>query len=295
MGCGEGEPSPTSAGKAAAAPIVFASNAPLAWMVRELAGGAVGVITPWSSQDGEGEDWSPTDAEIRLLQGASLIVLNGADFEPWAGRVAIARTLLLDTTAACEAVLIKQDGIEHAHGPRGAHSHSGFASTTWLSPILYAEQADAIARRLARLVPADAQAISGRLARVQERLRALDRELKESAKQAPQWLASHPVYQYLAASAGASISAVHWEPADLPSAAQWAELEAARATIDRERVPMLWEGEPLPEVREHLEQLGIVVVVYPPFGQRNGDFLQSCETAAAKLRASTAESVGKPK
>ncbi|MSR41076.1 MAG: zinc ABC transporter substrate-binding protein [Phycisphaerales bacterium] len=296
LGCGEAaQPSSSAHAAKERAIVVFAPNPPLAWLVRELGGDRVELLTPWSASSGDPADWKPSDAEVRLLQGADCIVLNGADYEPWATTAALPRSVLLDSTASLASELIKQDDGTHSHGPRGAHAHTGFASTTWLSPSMFSAQAQRIAARLTKLLPSSAPNIAAQLARVEARVRALDEEQKALAVQAPVWLASHPVYQYLGASSGATIDAMHWEPNELPSDAQWNVFTAMRATHAAAWLPMLWEGEPDALVRARLKSLGVTVVVYPPLGSGESDFLASCAESAARLRAAVAESTAQTK
>jgi zinc transport system substrate-binding protein len=76
-------------------------------------------------------------------------------------------------------------------------------------------------------------------------------------------LGSHPVYQYLAARYDLDLRSVHFEPYELPDAAGWREL--ARLQNERVATLMLWESEPLPEMRRRLEtEYGIRSVVFSP-------------------------------
>ena len=56
--------------------------------------------------------------------------------------------------------------------------------------------------------------------------------------------------------------------------------------IADEWMPMLWEGEPLPEVKAVLLQKGILVMVFNPCGNRpaEGDFMDVMKTNIQTLR-----------
>ncbi len=283
-GCGDSASSTPVVQSEPARVRVFAPNTPLAWLVRELGGEGIDLLAPWYVGGVDPAEWSPSAADIRKLQSADLVIFNGADYEPWASRVALRRSTILDSTAELTKFLIKQDGAVHTHGPKGAHSHTGFASSTWLSPTLFAAQASAIAERLATLQPSRRAAILERLAGITDRLTTLDASLKECGLRQPQWLASHPVYQYVGQSARATIDSMHWEPRDSPSDAQWAEFSLARAKIGSARVPMLWEGEPTVEVRKRLETMGVDIVRYPLYASMSNDAIQDLANSIREVR-----------
>lgn len=79
-------------------------------------------------------------------------------------------------------------------------------------------------------------------------------------------IGSHPVYQYLSEAYRLNIQSVHFEPNEMPSEDQWRNfdllLEHHSAKI------MLWEDEPMPEVKEILNKKGIHVCVFNPCGNK---------------------------
>ena len=83
------------------------------------------------------------------------------------------------------------------------------------------------------------------------------------------------MYQYLQRRYGLTGRAMHWEPDVMPEPDQWQLL--ADLVTDHPAQLMLWEGEPLPEIRERLSGMGIRVVVYRAMGNRpaQGDFSSS--------------------
>ena len=85
--------------------------------------------------------------------------------------------------------------------------------------------------------------------------------------------ASHPVYQYFAQGYNLSIVSEHWEPGEMPSDPQWVAF--AKLLREKPGEVMLWEDEPLPEVRDRLQDMGVAVVVFHPCANRptDGDFL----------------------
>jgi len=263
---------------------VFAPNPALASMVRELGGGEVELVTPWEGA-GDPAYWKPTPDAIREIQSCDLIVLNGAAYEPWAAQAALPRARTVDSTAAVKAQLIEVEGETHSHGPEGDHTHATTASTTWLSPTLARAQAEAIAGGL-RPFFSDAQRAGGFAARTATLLATLSRvetALAELKSREPRWLASHPVYQYLGQASGIEIESKHWEPGEMPDEKEWTKFRLTRAAFPRPTAWMLWEGEPLPEIRAQLEKDGVRVAVVPLFPGADGEFASSYALVLERL------------
>jgi len=263
-------------------PQVYAVNYPLAYFAERLGDGMVDVHFPVPA-DADPAYWRPTAEEIARFQQADLILLNGAGYARWTAQASLPRRVLRDTSAARRDRYIAMEAdIRHRHGPAGAHVHDGFAFTTWLDFDLAQAQAAAVAAALAELLPSQAGAIEARLRGVQDELQALDARLMAAATPVP-LLASHPVYQYLAARYALNLHALHWEPEEMPDDGQWRGLAALQAQHGARW--MLWEGEPLPEVRARLGRMGIGVAVFAPLGNRpgDGDFLGVMDANVARL------------
>ncbi len=250
---------------------VFASNQPLESMVRVMANDGVELVMLPSRGTSDPAEWTPTSDDIRSLQECDLVVLNGAGYEPWSEQAALSRTRTLDTTARVRAQLITEPNTTHSHGPQGAHAHGSTAFTTWLSPKLASQQASAIAQRLTQLLPARATEIHREEAKFADAMTAIEETLRQVARARPRWLASHPVYQYLAQDSGLTIDSVHWEPNEMASEEEWTRLRSLLTAAHGAAPLMLWEGEPTQAVRERLAQLGVTPVVFPPRGRLLGD------------------------
>jgi zinc transport system substrate-binding protein len=252
-------------------PRIFVANPIIASMVRSLAGEGdrYTLYTPWQD-DATGEPkgdpayWKPTADEIRAIQSCELIFLNGAGYEPWAVQAALPRAKTVDTTADFASRLIVEEGETHSHGPDGEHSHSGFASTVWLSPALAKEQLGTIVGRLYEVLGSTYP--TGEIYQdICKRLDEASANLREVGKLQPKLLASHPVYQYLGQAGVIAIDSMHWEPGEMPSDKEWTKFRLTRAAHPRPTAWMLWEGEPGPEVRAKLEAEGVNVFILPLF------------------------------
>ena len=273
------------AGPAFAQVEIVADSYPVAWMAGELAGDAaeVRLVVP------EGRDpssWRPTLAEIGQIQGADLIVLNGAGLADWTGRAALPRARTVETTRGLEDAFIATETITHSHGGEGSHSHEGMASHTWLDMELAARQAEALARAMARVLP-DVD-VTARLEALVAELAALDARgeaLVEGA--AVPAIASHPRYEYLGAAYGLEIASLDWEAGAVPEGGL-AALEALVAETGA--VVMIWEAEPPTEARAAVAELGLAQAVVPPLSMppAEGDFVDAMGASLDALAAALA-------
>jgi len=269
---GEGQPSPEGQADDLS---VYVVNYPLGYFAERIGGDDVEVVLPVPA----GEDpafWAPNAEVVEAFQQADLILLNGAGYAKWIARVTLPVSKLVDTSAGFQDRWILVDGrVTHSHGPEGDHSHGETAFTTWLDPTLAVEQARAIGRAMSRERPDHAVDFDERTSAIEQDWSDLDAALTEvfSGRQDAPLLGSHPVYQYLARRYSLNMESVHFEPDEFPDEGAWADLES---TLARHAAQwMLWEGEPAPEVRARLREMGVESVVFDPCGNRpeEGDLL----------------------
>jgi zinc transport system substrate-binding protein len=248
-------------------PIVAVVNYPIYCFAEKIGGDKIEVFFP--EIDGDPAYWQPDEAGIEKFQNADLILLNGADYAKWTSMVSLPASTQVNTSKAFINRLIEVKGEAHSHGPEGEHSHTGYAFTTWLDMKNTALHAEAVKEALADLIPEEKEYFNLNYTKVLDDLNKIDNQLSEilGASDDLEVFASHPVYQYLAKGYNISIISYHWEPDQMPFEESWKEFEheldhhTARA--------MLWEDEPLPEIREKLEDMGVKVIVFSPGGNRN--------------------------
>jgi zinc transport system substrate-binding protein len=287
-------PAPPAAAAAAAPLVVYTVNYPLAYFAERIGGEHVEVVFP-APPDVDPAEWSPDAETIARFQAADLILLNGADYAKWVPRASLPPSRLVDTSASLRDRLVPLEGtVTHSHGPQGEHTHSGWASTLWLDPTMALEQGGAIRDALAAARPEAAGDFDSGLEGLARDLRRLDEEQAAALAAAgkPPVLFSHPVYQYLAGRYELDSRSLHWEPGEAPGEDEWRRLEALLA--ERPATAVLWEGEPLPEVRRRLEERGLVVLVYEPAAKRPaaGDWLTVMRANAERLAALAGSSTG---
>ena len=285
IGCSNGAPEGTTAPETASSEIVvYTVNYPLRYFAERIGGDLVRVEFP-APRDIDPAFWSPDVAKVSEYQSADLVLLNGAGYAGWVDRVSLRPSALVDTSSGfADRLIVVDDAVVHTHGPEGDHSHGTVAFTVWLDLDLAARQAAAIRDALAGVRPDAADVLDANYRGLESDLRELDRELEELAGGSVLALvASHPVYQYLAARYGLNLESVHFEPDEVPDAEAWRELETLLA--EHPARWMLWEGEPLPETVARLRELGVESVVFDPCGNTpdDGDFLSVMRDNLAAL------------
>ena len=273
--------------------LIHVTNYPLKYFAERIGGDRVKVELP-VPKDIDPAFWKPSADEISQLQTAELIVLNGATYEKWLQTASLSQAKTIDTASQFQdRWLSSKEEVTHQHGPEGEHSHEGTAFTTWVDPTLAIEQVAVIRDRMTTQFPEQADLFATNYKALEQDLTNIDEQIASlvegSAEQNQPLLASHPVYDYLAARYGLNLRNVLWEPEMFPDEEQWAELESMLTEHPAEW--MLWEGDPLPESVERLRQLDIESVVFDPAGNvpENGDFLAVMQNNVENLRSVFAE------
>ncbi len=262
-------------------PSVYTVNYPLAYFAERLAGDQADVVFP--EMEGDPAFWAPTAEQAGEYRKADLILLNGAQYAKWVPNAALPQPRCINTSAGLEEQFIALDGsASHAHGSAAAHAHGELAFTLWLNPELAVHQAGKIFDALSEWADLD----KGALAALTADLEKLDADLAaafQSLENTP-LLGSHPVYQYLTARYGLNMESVHWEPDAEPDAGMWRELADILETHHAD--VMLWEDEPLPQVKQALADKGIKSVVFNPCGNRpdEGDFMSVMQANVQAVR-----------
>lgn len=295
-GCGD-RGKTTSAPAARGGPLrVYATNYPVAFLARRIAGPAAEVILPVPA-DTDPAHWTPAAEQLRAFQGCDLLLVNGAGAEPWLATASLPLSRLTDTSAGFNGSHIAFEGtVTHRHGPGGGHNHGVTDFNVWLDPTLFARQASTVEEALVKRRPADETGLRQRAGALRADLQRLDRGLRSAAEglRGQPVLASHPVYAYLARHCGWKLRSLHWEPGEPVSPEEWAAFDQLRAAHPA-RI-MLWEGEPHDLVRAALETRGVAPVVFPTCSQppATGDYLSVMGDNLARLRAASSSSSSTP-
>ena len=288
-GCDSGEksaaPSPAAA---ASGPLhVAVSNYPMKYFTERIGGAETDVIY-LVPKDADPAFWNPTPEQVRKIQEADLIVFNGASYEKWAPTVTLPEAKIVDTSAAFQDKQLKiANAMTHTHGPGGTHSHAGTDFNTWFDQSQALQQAEAIEKALAKKRPASAKKFEENFAALKSDLQILDKDLETATTKFGNTpaMASHPIYGYFARRYHLNLKHVQWEPEEMPSDAQWAELKGILATHPAKI--MIWEGEPAPEIAAKLKEYGLTGCPVIPVGNTpdEGDYLSIWKANAQRLSA----------
>ena len=280
-----------------ASPVIYTVNYPLAYMAAWIAGDAATVEFPVPAGV-DPANWRPDAETIGRYQQADLILLNGAGYAAWVQQATLPLGRLVNTSAAVADQYISVDqAVTHSHGPEGDHNHSELAFTTWLDTEIAVAQAQAILHSLIKLRPEREAEFRAAYEALALDLRTLDGSFErafDGLGNGP-FIVSHPVYQYLQRRYDLDAVSVHWEPDRIPGEAQWAELERILQTQPARL--MLWEAEPLEQVRERLGTLGVEITMFETAGNRpdRGDFQDAMRRNQEALVSAASERSRNPR
>jgi zinc transport system substrate-binding protein len=254
---------------------VYVVNYPLEYFAQRIAGNHANVVFP-APADEDPAFWSPDPVTIAAFQKADLILLNGAGYAGWVDKASLPRSKVVDTSTGFKEQYIRVEGaVTHSHGAEGKHAHEGAAFTTWIDFDLATKQAWAIGDALSRMKPDLQEELQSNYAMLARDLKKIDGAVKEIVSKNPSQplIGSHPVYDYFSRRYGLTMKSVHWEPDEVLSDAQWAELHGILKVHPAKW--MIWEGNPMQASVDKLEASGIKSLVFDPCGNvpDQGDFL----------------------
>ena len=255
-------------------PIIYVTNYPLKYFSDRIGGDLIQVKFPLPS-DVDPAFWQPNAEIISQLQQGDLILLNGATYEKWLDKVSLPESKLINTSIEFQEQYIPiKSAITHSHGPGGEHSHTGTAFTTWLNLQFAIKQAQSIRDALSEIMPEQKETFRANYQALEKDLLDLDRQIQSIVATEPDqnFIASHPVYDYLQQGYGIKLESVHWEPENYPTEAQWQEL---KVLLEKHQAQwMIWEGEPNSETVTRLKTMGINSLVFAPIANEpdTGDF-----------------------
>ncbi|MDO5689775.1 MAG: zinc ABC transporter substrate-binding protein [Tissierellia bacterium] len=216
---------------------VYASIYPIYDFAKMIAGERVQVqqLLPMGA---DAHHWEPSPSDITKLEGARLLVLNGAGLETWAEDILAAldnpNLILVDASKGISL----QAG--HAHGEDEEageghdeeaddheHGQEGFDPHTWISPVLAKEQAKNIYQSLVDMDPEGKAIYSANYQELNRKLEQLDQKYRDTITALPHkdLVVSHAAFGYLASEYGLNQMAIEGLiPNSEPSLQQMAAL-----------------------------------------------------------------------
>ena len=220
--------------------VVAVTIVPHAWLVRQIGGDRVDVVT--MVQPGESAElYQPTDAQISQLAGAAAYLRVGMPLEESRGFRAILAGGAIKVVDLREGIRLREMA-PHSHaeacrdeggiarespaGNGSADRHCGKDPHVWLSPRLLVVQARAVAETLAELDPAHGEEYSRNLAELQRKLDDLDRTIRGTLApfRGRAFIVYHPAWGYFADEYGLRQIAVETEGKE-PSDRELTELQ----------------------------------------------------------------------
>lgn len=212
---------------------VAVSIIPQAWLVEQVGGQHVDVVALVKPGESH-ETYQPSDAQINQIMSCAVLFRIGVPLE--SGRafstvLAGGRLRVVDTRegiALREMSPLERGGepaTDHEaegkaeEGQAHHHAHEGKDPHVWLAPRLLKIQARTIARTLAELDPAHREAYERNVAATEEKLDAVDREIRQLLVpyRGRMFFVYHPAWGYFADEYGlkqVAIEAEGKEPSD---------------------------------------------------------------------------------
>ena len=231
--------------------IVASTNYPVKWCIDYISGSTVDNLYLVPS-DIDPAFWEPADEDILKLSEVNRIFLNGASNEKWLETRSLTNTF--NSSASSKEKYIKYKGVEHEHnGKKHVHDETDF--NVWLDFEIFKSQAEQISSELLKIISNPKVDFKANLKSLTAELDELKKEISEASGNQKKFLASHPVYNYLARSHGWEVKNFHWEPEEMPSDEEWAKLDKALEFSSY----MLWESEPSEEILAKLKAKGVKV------------------------------------
>ena len=206
----------------AAAPVrVVASFSILEDIVRRIGGGEV-AVTSLIGPDSDAHVFEPNPDQARLLAKARIFVVNGLGFEGWLTR-------LTRSAQFGGVVVTAADGVAPITTTEPGETSPMPDPHAWQDPRNGIVYADNIARALAAIDPAHAQAYRQRFQTYKTELDALDRQVRGTLAEIPadkrRVITSHDAFAYYGKAYGVTFLAAEGLSTDSePSAKSLAEL-----------------------------------------------------------------------
>ena len=256
-------------------PKILTVNYPLMYMAQRIQGD-VGEVRFPAPKNIDPAYWDPGVVGAAEYQEADLVLLNGAGYAKWTSRYSLPMMKVINTSRSFEDKYVyMEEVITHSHGPEGEHAHEALAFTTWIDFSLADQQAQVVLKGLIRIQPERKSELEKNYKQLSADLSTLDKDLKNhlQSHKTQNFIASHPVYDYLGAGYDLKIKSVHWEPGRQPRDSEWDKLKAILKEHPSDY--MIWEGQPLESVEAKLKELGLEVIVFETCSNKpaTGDFL----------------------
>ena len=227
-------------------------------------------------------DYTLTVTDMKVLEGADVVAINGAGLEDFLGDALDARQVI-DLDEDIDLIATEEPHAEESHSG-DAHHHDGADPHIWMDPRSYAQMARTLSAALAEQDPAHADTYQNRGEAAARELERFCGELLDSPAGAEvrgrSIITFHDGFAYFARAFGLTIAAAIEEEEGAEASAQ--ELRRTIEIVERERLPAVFT-----EVNGSANAAGIIarecgVAVYPLSMVMSGE---AGDTIAAYERA----------
>jgi zinc transport system substrate-binding protein len=203
---------------------VVASFYPLAYMAERIGGDVVEVKNIIGASDPH--DYVPSPGDVTSMHDADVVILQGADYEPWGEDIAaqlegkdvamiqVASKLDLNEYDSDEHAEEHEDEHEdeeedHADDEHG-HEHGEYDPHTWLDPVLAMQMVDVITSAMVDASGEHAEVFRANAATLRDEFAALDAKYKEGLENCArdEVIVSHDAYGYLSDRYGITMHAI---------------------------------------------------------------------------------------
>lgn len=258
--------------------VIASTNYPVKWSIDYISGGTVNnlFLIP---EDIDPAFWEPADEDILKLSEVDRVFLNGATNEKWLATRSL--TNYFDSSKTFMKQYIMYKGAAHVHDGK-MHTHNEIDFNIWLDFELYKTQATEITGELLKIIKKPKVDFKANLKSLTAELDELKKEISAAAGDQKRFLASHPVYNYLARSHGWEVQNFHWEPEEMPADEEWSKLDKA---LEFSKY-MLWESDPSKEILAKLKEKGVTPIVFRTCGNipPSGDFVKEMKKNIENLK-----------
>lgn len=220
-------PAGTPSVRADGAFTIVTSFYPLQYAATRIVGDLGVVIN--ISKGNDPHDFEPSAEDMLTLQKADVVVLQGADFEPWGDAV---RERLeaeaVPVISATEGMELLPEEHSHEHEHEEAHEHGAVNPHTWVDPVRFSETVEHMAEALAGLDPENADIYLKNAHALKADLAALDAEYAGTLQSCAldEVITSHDAFGYVGERYGFKIHTIAGiSTQDTPSLATMALLK----------------------------------------------------------------------
>lgn len=256
-------------------PIIFASNYPLAYFAKRMC--HTSVDFPKTKIDPS--RWEPSASEVKKIQRADLILINGAGYEKWLPKVSNTKATVVDCSKAFRDQYIVRENSNSQENP-------DYYRTTWIDFTQAVRMLDAVKVALEKSDRWNKKEIEKNYRELKNELLTFDEQIKNivSKNKALPLLVSDSNYDYFARRYGVNLKTLHWQHDHLPSEKQWRLLK--HIVIDHPAKWMVWEIAPDPNIASGLKTCGVRSIVFNPCATKpqSGDFMTVMKQNVTNLR-----------